>query len=81
MHLCLDKTFHGRQEEGQVAASLMESGIPTPPSMRWFSRTGKDCETQVTRLEKQRRNYSEKLRKLPNKLLVLPAKGGLAALL
>lgn len=75
------KTSHGREEEGQAASTLMESGLPTPPNTKWFSRSGKACEIWVTRLEKQERNYSEKLRKLPNKLLVFPVKGVLEAVL
>lgn len=46
-------TSHGREEgEQAAAAALMESRTSNPPNTRWFSRSGKDCETRVTGLEK-----------------------------
>lgn len=82
LHVSAPTTIsHGREEEGQAASALVEHGLPTPPNTRWFGKSGKDCETRVTELEKQKRNYSEKLCELPNKPLVLPAQGALAALL
>lgn len=65
------KTSWGSQEELQAADALVERFPPTPPSTRQCSRSGKGCEPHITNLEKEKRDYPEKLHKFPFKPLQL----------